>query len=90
FDVLGLTGLFMESIVPGTPAEYPGIQAADLVCYEVGKFFNYSLPRKKKPRWAYKQVSSLPNSFLHFGKKELRSLLDTPNITAEGIAYSVL
>jgi hypothetical protein len=88
FDAIGVTGMFMDSIMIGTPEEHAALQAADLVAYETGKFFNYTLPQGKEPRWAYKRILSLHNcSLKHFGKRELHSSLDASGVTAQGLSY---
>jgi hypothetical protein len=90
-DALGVTGMFMDSIKIGTPGELPELQAADLIAYESGKFFNHTVPHEKELRWAYKRMSCLQNSsFRHFGKQELHSSLQRSGVTAEGLSYFYL
>jgi hypothetical protein len=88
FDALGVTGMFMDSIKIGTPNEHAALQVADLIAYESGKFFNYTLPHGMEPRWAYKRIFSSPKSSLkHLGKQELQSSLHASGTTAEGLDY---
>jgi len=88
FDAIGVTGMFMESIQVGTPKDHAPLQAADLVAYETGKFFNYTVPHQKERRWAYKRFSSMrDNSLRHFGKQELKATLQASGVTADGFEY---
>ena len=90
-DALGVTGMFMDSIRIGTPEREPALQAADLIAYETGKFFNYTLPHQKEPRWPYKQISLLSSSsFKHLGKEELYSSLHASGKIAEDLDYFCL
>ena len=55
-----LSSLFIESIAVESPKTITELQAADLWVYEVGRHFEYVLPKRKKSRWAFQQLCSLP------------------------------
>ncbi|HKF53191.1 MAG TPA: DUF3800 domain-containing protein [Candidatus Acidoferrales bacterium] len=67
-----IVGFFMQSYVPGEPAEQPGLQAADLWAYELRHHFEVIRPAQKTPRWPFQQFVKLglnydfPNDFITY------------------------
>jgi len=49
-------GDWMSSFTAGDPKDYTPLEAADLWAYELGRHYEYILPKEEKWRWPFEQI----------------------------------